>query len=238
VTGGTLELGATLRGFSGIGAKGSSLTLQALLLQIGGRSAYPGTTILQPEFFSEGGFTTFNISGIGAATDDPEKFIPGLIIAPNTIIDPQVASLLAVPYPYNHRTFATTTALYPEGMRPAVSLNFGAVSISDDYTGSLLIRGDLLFGQGAVVRTNPLGNVSLKGDTIAMLGSIFAPGGTITLTGASSFPSNSAPTQALPTVYLGPRSVLSAAGTLVPLPDAYGRRLGTVCRTCGKTRWG
>ncbi len=228
VTGGTLELGATLRGFAGVGAKGASLTLQALLLQIGGRSAYPGTTILQPEFFSEGGFTTFNISGIGAATDDPEKFIPGLIIAPNTTINPQVASLLAVPYPQNHLTFATTTALYPEGMRPALSLNFGAVSVSDDYTGSLKIRGDLVFGQGAVVRTNPLGNVGLKADTIAFLGSIIAPGGTITLTGANRFPSNATPTQALPTVYLGPRSLLSTAGTVVLQPDAYGRRVGTV----------
>jgi filamentous hemagglutinin len=228
VTGGTLELGATLRGFAGVGAKGASLTLQALLLQIGGRSAYPGTTILQPEFFSEGGFTTFNISGIGAATDDPDKFIPGLIIAPNTTINPQVASLLAVPYPHNHLTFATTTALYPEGMRPALSLNFSAVTVSDDYTGALKIRGDLVFGQGAVVRTNPLGNVSLKADTIAMLGSIIAPGGTISLTGANQFPSNATPTQALPTVYLGPRSLLSTEGVVVLQPDAYGRRVGTV----------
>ncbi len=228
IIGGTLELGATLKGYAGVNAKGGALTLQALLLQIGGRSAYRGTTILQPEFFNEGGFTTFTLNGIGSATEDPDKFIPGLIVAPKTIIIPQVVSLLAIPYPSNSETFATTHVLYPESMRPALTLNFGSLPVVDDYNAAIKVRGDLTFGEGAIVRTPPLSTVNFKADTIALLGSVIAPGGNITLTGANKFPSNLTATQALPTVYLGPRSSLSAAGMVVLQPDAYGRRVGSV----------
>lgn len=228
VIGGTLKLGSTLKGYAGITARGGSLTLQALLIQIGGRASYPGTFLIQPEFFNQGGFSSFTLNGIGAATDDGDVFIPGLSIAPHTIIDPQVRSLLALPHPDGTAELGLTTVLYPESMRAPVNLSFGSLRITDEFSSSLLVRGDLVLGEGAIIRTNAKGSVSLKADTISVLGSIFAPGGSIDVAGANSFPINGTPTEPLPTVYLGPRSVLSTAGMVVLTPDAYGRRVGSV----------
>lgn len=229
VIGGKLNLESTLRGHAGITARGGSLTLQALLIQIGGRASYPGTFHIDPEFFNQGGFSTFTLNGIGAATDDPDVFIPGLRIASNTTINSQVESLVAVPHPVGPDTIGYFTAFYPESMRAPVSLNFGSLRVTDDFSSAIKVRGDLVLEQGAIVRTNPRGTVSLKGDTISLLGSVIAPGGSITVAGASSFPQNGTPTEeALTTVYLGPRSLLSTAGAVVLTPDAYGRRAGSV----------
>ena len=228
VLGGRLELGSTLKGFAGVTARGGSLSLQAYMIQVGGSGGYPGGLLLQPEFFNEGGFSSFTLNGIGAGTSDPEKYLPGLVIAPNTVIAPQVTSSVAVPYPGGD-TLALATALYPQSMVAPVSLTFGSIQVRDSFAGNaLVVRGDLVMGEGAVIRTNGLGSVTLKGDTVSILGSVIAPGGRINVTGANSFPSNLIPTEALPTVYLGPRSLLSTAGEVVLTPDAFGRRVGSV----------
>lgn len=124
-----------------------------------------------------------------------------------------------------------TPTLLPEGVRKPVNLSFGAVGVKDAFTSQLLVRGDLVFGAGAAIKTDPTAAVSLSGNTVAVFGSIFAPGGSITIKGASDsngiFPELGGQL-ALVTVRLAPGSVLSTAGTTLLTPDPRGYRTGVV----------
>jgi filamentous hemagglutinin len=64
VLGGRLDLSASLRGFSG--GQGGTLSLQAPSIQVGGKTERASTTLINPFFFSQGGFTRYNLTGIGA----------------------------------------------------------------------------------------------------------------------------------------------------------------------------
>ncbi|MCC6881400.1 MAG: hypothetical protein IT576_04535, partial [Verrucomicrobiales bacterium] len=226
VIGGTLSLEGSLRGISG--AAGGSLALQALLIQVGGRALHPSTFLLEPDFFNQGGFSNFSLTGLGLPSDVPGEFIPGLFIAPGTVIEPVTKSYVAVPHLPGGRGLGTKTVLYPEGMRTPVSLSFASPGASGKE--GRTVQGNIVMGEGSVIRVGPLGSVSLKGNTAAVLGSIYAPGGRIEIGGAGTsqsllFPDTS---QALTTVYIGPRSTLSTAGRRVLVPDGFGRRVGAV----------
>lgn len=228
VVGGHLELGSTLQGYSR--TKGGSLTIQAPLIQVGGSPLTSDTLLFQPEFFSQGGFGTFTLKGIGQATREDNGFLPGLYIAPGTVIAPISQSIVGVAYPGGGEALDLRPTWLPREDRTPVSLNFEAIHV-DNRSGVQMIRGDLVMGEDSLIVTDPLGKVSLKGDTVAVMGSIYAPGGSIAIAGAS----NSTPlfgnpdaTDALPTVYISANSVLSAAGTVLYDHDPYGRRVGSV----------
>ena len=224
--GGKLSLGSTLEGYSG--GKGGSLTVQAPLIQIGGAGSGSDEILyLAGQFFSQGGFTSFALNGLGKAAGTGQ-FLPAITIAPDTIIEPVAVSWLAVPGNWGSPVLKPFTK--PEGLRSPVSLAFGTAGTKDDFTGFTILRGDFFMGAGAVIQTDPTASVSIKGDTVAILGSIIAPGGSIMIGGANSFPTTdpAGQTLPLPTVDLGPRSVLSAAGRVLLTPDPYGRRVGSV----------
>jgi len=230
IFGGQLVLDSSLQAYSG--AKGGALNLLASSIQIGGTTANPNTLLLSPDFFSSGGFSSFTLKGVGGPADQSGSYLPGLAIAPNTTLAPEVQSLLAVVNPEG--VAALVPFLPPEGVRTPVSLNFSASGLRDNFLSPpLVVRGDLVIGEGAVVQTDPLGTVSLKGDTVTVLGSILAPGGKITIAGGgnsiSLFPNQQqSQQQALPTVDLGPQSVLSVQGTTLLTPNAQGYRTGSV----------
>ena len=95
------------------------------------------------------------------------------------------------------------------------------------------MRGDVLVDAGAVIQTDPAptNGVSLKGDTVtALLGSIIAPGGSISVSGAknSTLLFATGLSGALPTVDLGPESDLDASGTTIATQNALGYRVGSV----------
>ena len=228
VLGGKLVLGSTLRGMAGIGAIGGSLTLQAPLIQIGGSTSNRNVLLLQPDFFNQGGFSSFTLNGIGAATG-PDQYTPGLVIAPGTVIEPIVQNYVTVPFGNGEGGMSLRTVTLPEGLRSPVSLNFGAVGATDEFTRLLTVRGDVVMGAGSVIKAGPRGSVNFNGQTVAIFGSVFAPGGFIGIKGADKFPSlDQNPTSALTTVYIGPQAHLSTAGAVVLTPDAYGRRTGYV----------
>jgi len=87
---------------------------------------------------------------------------------------------------------------------------------------------------GRVRKSSPTpgAKVAFKGQTITLLGSVEAPGGTISIAGGGKFavsPAEAAvATRALPTVVLGPESMFSTAGTRCFFPTPLGRRLGTL----------
>ncbi|MCH1922132.1 hypothetical protein L9G15_22260, partial [Shewanella sp. A3A] len=81
-----------LKGYSG--AKAGSLTLNASAFQVGGTSTTPGVIVLQPDFFNQGGFGSFSLTGL-SMPDGAGGSIPGLSIAEGTVIAPVVQGLIA-----------------------------------------------------------------------------------------------------------------------------------------------
>ncbi|MBC7980125.1 MAG: filamentous hemagglutinin N-terminal domain-containing protein, partial [Armatimonadetes bacterium] len=88
VIGGSLNLGANLLGHSGTSA--GSLSITALAIQIGGGTPDPSVLLLGTEFFNQGGFGTFDLSGLGLADGTA-----GLLITEGTHIRPIVSTRLA-----------------------------------------------------------------------------------------------------------------------------------------------
>ena len=224
--GGRLTLNGNLRGFSG--AKGGSLSLLAPSVQVGGTTENPDALLLSPNFFNRGGFTAFSINGLGAATNRVDQYLPAVVIAPGVTIAPVAQNFMAAPDAAD--AIALTPAVLPEGLRTPVNLTFGAAGVIDIlHNGVLIVRGDIVMSLGSTIRTDPLANVTMSGQTIAVLGSIVAPGGTIAISGGSNsttlFTSQGG---AVPTVDIGPDSLLSAAGTTLLTPNSLGFRIGSV----------
>lgn len=223
VVGGPLTLKSTLKGYSR--TKGGSLSVQANLIQVGGAATGASVFQVQPEFFNTGGFSHFTLSGLGQA----EGTAPAVLIAPGTVIEPVGQSLVATPFARGAGGLTLTPSILPVGEREPVSLSFNALGVRDSLLGTVVARGDLVMGEDSVIRTDPEGGVSFKGDTVTILGSVFAPGGTISVTGASNSSAIFGDAfNARPTVYIGSKAILSAAGTTVYQQDPYGRRIGRV----------
>lgn len=231
--GGHLTLGGTLRGVSG--SHGGALALRAPTIQVGGTAALPNTLLLQPEFFSTGGFSKFSLTGLGTDITPPggaETFAPAVLIADGTVIRPVVSRLQATATRVGGvNTVLLQTLVNPEGFRDAAVLEFLAPGVNNFATGLLQVRGHVQMGAGARIETDALGQVTLRGQTVEVLGEIFTPGGRITVAGADHYPTNTekeVPTAARATLHLGAGSRLSAAGKVVILPGPYGRREGFV----------
>lgn len=232
ILGGTLNLGAELLGYAGLSAKGGSLSIQAQQIEIGGSAIAfdTGTStviptaaplVLSPDFFSEGGFSSFTLTGLGTGLTSPAVYIEaGAKIAP---VEENVVGVFNLP---GQSTVVLRKVVEPVGMRSPVSLSFVAKGVTDSFSTNTLTLGNFVLDERASIHTDPLASVSVNAQTIAILGSIYAPGGTITLQGANKYPITSP--MALPTVYLGPQSVLSTAGTTVFTPNAFGQRTGYV----------
>ncbi len=230
IVGGKLALHASLRAYAGPNARAGSLTILAPLIQVGGAPANPGVLSLSPDFFSQGGFGGFAIEGLGQAGATPDSYLPAIVIAPNTAIAPVAQSWLAAGDDNNP---VLSPALLPAGIRTPVSLAFQATGVTDPFKPSpsnLIARGDFIMGKGASIRTDPLGSVSISGNTAAVLGTIIVPGGNISIGGKADstavFPNNQG--EALPTVDLGPGALLSTAGVTLLTPDPRGFRTGSV----------
>ena len=235
--GGRLVFDATLSGYAG--AKGGSLSVLAPFIQVGGASAAADTLWLSEDFFNEGGFASFTLKGLGAAPDEPEHYRPAVHIAPGAHIAPVVQSLRIAATPDAAGGVVLAPTVLSVSERTAASLTFGAVGVRDAFNNhrpdvnqgnALIARGDLVMGEGATIVTDPKGRVALSGDTVTVLGSIVAPGGSIAITGGKDSAALFAAGQdrALATVDLGPSSFLSTAGTTILTPDGRGYRTGSV----------
>ncbi|MBE2285805.1 MAG: filamentous hemagglutinin family protein [Prosthecobacter sp.] len=227
--GGHLSLGGTLTGLSG--ASGGNLTLQAPVIQFGGTAVHADALLLQPEFFSLGGFDSFHLTGLGidVTSGGVESFLPGVLVSAGSSIRPQVLSLQAIVDPQGGPDSLTvSTLLKPEGYRPAASLLFEAPGVRDVITQVLKIRGRIETQSGSSIETDALGSVAFDGQTIELFGSVLAPGGSLSVSGDLHYPRDSDPTAGQVTVHLGTGSRLSTAGKVVLLADAFGLRTGHV----------
>ena len=225
VTGAGLSLGAQLRAFSG--ARGGSLTIQAPSIQIGGDATVSQTTVkFMPEFFSEGGFTNFSLTGLGELVKGG-GFLPGIHVAPDTVLKPVAKNLLAVPYGPSREGAELLPILQPQSLRTPVNIALRAPGVRE--AGTLITRGDVVIGRGARIETDPRGAITIAGETVEMLGSLVAPGGTIAVSGSSNLGiafndvSNS-----LTSVHLGPEALLTTKGAVLYTPNPFGFRTGSV----------
>ena len=220
--GGSLKLGATLHGFSGKTA--GSLTLGAPAFQIGAGEAANGVTVLDPKFFNRGGFGTFSLQSNGLPSGTPETFITGVRIIEDTVVRPQVMSLVAST---TDSTFSLRRVLQAEGIRAPGSLSFSASGAVNPFNNTILGRGEIILEQGASIRTDAKGSVSMTGDLVTVAGSIIAPGGSISAAGGGRYLSND-PNLLLPTILIGSEAVLSTAGKRLLIPNAFGLRQGQI----------
>ncbi|MBS0631602.1 MAG: filamentous hemagglutinin family protein [Verrucomicrobia bacterium] len=226
VIGGGLDFQARVAGFSG--ARGGTLSLLAPAIRIGGAAGDPRELALGADFFSTGGFATFNLTGLGLPAGDAGQFLPALEIASGTRIAPVVQGVVANLDPAGVTLVPVTQAA---GVRPAVSLTFAAQGVVDPLNTSnpQKVRGDLVMDAGAAILSDPKSAITFTGDTISLNGTVSAPGGTITVTGGRDsnkvFPQTIVP---LTTVLLGSSASLSTAGTTLLTPDARGYRTGAV----------
>ena len=228
VSDGRLNLGATLSGLSG--SQGGSLSILAPFIQVGGQSSHPSTLLLSPDFFSAGGFATFTLTGLGDTTAQTDVFLPAVVIAPGTQINPVAQSLLASLDTQGQGSVTVASTTLPEGVRSPVSLKFTAPGIPGP-AGSVLpsVRGDFVMGDGASIEVDGLGTVAISANTAEVLGSILAPGGSISVAGGGNSGSLfSDSSQALFTVDLGANALLSTAGKALLIPNALGLRSGAV----------
>ena len=151
-----------------------------------------------------------------------------MLIPANVQIDPVAFNWLAVNSTNN---VSLTVAQLGEGVRAPVNLSFNALGAVDNFnSGFLLVRGDFVMEEGAGIQVDPKGSVSMSGNTVTILGSVIAPGGAISVNGANAFPSNIIVNNPEPTVDIGPKAVLSTAGTVLYTPDTSGNNyiLGSV----------
>jgi filamentous hemagglutinin len=228
VTGGTLNLGGTLRGFSG--GRGASLAITAPAIQVGGTTTQDQTLLLDPDFFSTGGFVSYALTGLGLATETPGQFTPGVFIAPGTQITPAAQNWLADTL--NPDTeLVLNPVLQQEGVRTPVSLSFSAPGIFSPFSGLQEVRGNTVVGAGAVIRTDARASVSFSGETVDLIGQVYAPGGSISLSASRRSQDafqNVSDNTPLTTLHLGEQSVLSTAGKVLLTPHVRGYRTGTV----------
>ncbi len=227
VIGGHLELHSNLLGYSSV--QGGALSILAPTIQIGGTTSNPDTLLLTPQFFQHGGFASYTLHGLGAKTGVPNEYVPAISVAPGTLLEP----LALGAYAFSGANGLEMRPMFtPEGVRSPASLSLAAVGVRDNFTKLPIFRGDLVFGEGALIRTDARASVSLSGETVAVLGSIDAPGGAITIAGGKDsntiFPEKAGLNAALTTVYLGPSTFLSTAGAVVYTADARGLRTGNV----------
>ena len=222
VLGGHLRLGATLAGYSG--AKAGSLALQAPAFQIGGSTSNAAINLLDPDFFNQGGFGTFSITGSGVASGVAGEFVTGVYIAPQATVRPVVSSWIA---DTGDGGLELRTIIREEGVRVPGSLAFGAFGATDSFSSAILGRGDVVLAAGATVLTDAKGAVSFSGETVTLNGSVISPGGSITVAGAARYPSIN-PDTLLPTVLIGDSARVSTAGKVVLISNVFNRRQGQV----------
>ena len=226
-----------------VGRAGGSLSILAPLIQIGGSNTADSDVLyLDSGFFNQGGFSSFTLKGLGQAVTDPLTgisatdpttgeilYTPAVRIAAGTNITPTIENQVAVLGEAG--SISMRTLVLPEAMRTTASLTFKALGIKDSSkTIPLVARGDLIMEKGSTIDAGLQGSVTFdNSSTVTVLGSIFAPGGSITISGASNsnnlFANSS---QALSTVVLGSQSVLDVSGALLLIDDARGYRTGSV----------
>lgn len=210
-----IQLGGELRAYSL--AEGGRLNLSTSSLWLGGSgSGRAGELLLGEDFFRQGGFRDYALTGSEAVT-----------VAAGFSLRPDPVTWLL---PGDHRLretgqrladFARVTRLL-SGQRPGTSVAL---------TATRALMGDVTVGEGARIEVDPRGSILLSAaDQLSVLGTLAAPAGRISLiqTALQDAEKEVANFEAGRSVFLGRDSRLLAAGLYLPKPNLQGLRLGEV----------
>ncbi len=206
-----LALGAELRGHA-LG-EGGTLSVSASKVRIGAEPDDDARTLwLTPEFFNEGGFSSYSVKGQD-----------GLTVTAGTEVHPVQTSLMPLP---SLPTRPTGTDLFqlavptllPVEQRGVVNL---ALSTGSSYFGDLTVEQD------AALRVDPTGRIDLaSGRGISVFGTLEAPAGRISL--GNQPPSPEIGFEGDVSIWLGNTSQLLATGAGRVIADDFGERHGEV----------
>jgi len=220
---GTLALGAGAISFTN--DAGTAITSQILKTSSG---PTPGI-IVSAGLSSQGGFSSYTFASASDLTvTDGTQLLP----TQKVLATGDIQKLESAPTGSDIYTFTSPTLL-PQFERKPTSL-------------TLTANKTIIVGEGAAIHTDPGAALTLKatplrivvGDGTALVsaayikvfGTIDAPAGTIILD--AGFPADGAATAASDTasntIYLGPRSVISAVGASLLTVDTFGHRVGSV----------
>ncbi|NBZ95963.1 MAG: hypothetical protein EBR40_05980, partial [Proteobacteria bacterium] len=244
---GLLLINGGLKGFSGVGQVGGTISLSGKAFQIGGKSP-SGVFALDPSFFNQGGFSSFTIQGQGIATPTPDSWIPAVSVAPGTILSPApLSQILSL----SQGIRSLVPISMPASLSSLVSLSLKGNPVRDAKipsaiaTGNdLVVRSDIVIGEGAEVSAKPMllpdylssavGLIKLDAQTIEIRdgAKLSAPGGSIVLAAAKKTDSYARKDENLYadaqfTLLLGERALISVSGIPLLTDDPL-RLRGTV----------
>jgi filamentous hemagglutinin len=215
-----LKMAGRLRGYSG--AKGGTLQVSSNLIRLSNTTspanAFNTPLYLNSDFFSQGGFTSFDINA-ASGFDSSGAVVAGLIVEEGATIKPQVKSLLAS---QNGDKIIFTPFLKPEALRSAVSINLNSSEATKIEEGSKT-PGKLLIEKNSLIDVGVLGNISLSSQTIDIQGVLKSIGGKISINSDAS-----TNFQGKTNLLIGKTATISAVGGLQLIPDDFNRRRGKV----------
>ena len=235
---GRIDMNGTIRslGFAG----GGTLTLQAAGFQIGGNAATAPTwdMVLPTDFFAQQGFGNYVLNAEYDATVAPgatvnvtqQNLIPDVpaLLQASSGSDLSAGGLTTVgtldPY---HRQATGLVITAGSGVAQA------AVDVAQGFSDTVPtgVTGAVTVGQGASIIGDAGASIGLGSPTqVTVLGSIIAPGGSITLSAdtelagpyeqSGQYSSAGGITSASKSVWLGPDAVLDVAGVALTNPLA------------------
>nr|WP_323120568.1 filamentous haemagglutinin family protein [Burkholderia alba] len=241
---GSIQLGGTIKsaGFSG----GGTLTLQALGFQIGGDPAQaPGWALMLPgDFFAQQGFGKYVLNALYDATVAPgatvrltqQNLIPNAAALQQAATGTDLSSAaLTAPGTLDAYHRQATSLVVTGGGYAAWRNLAGAIPA---YAG---VTGGVTVGQNASIVGDAGASIGLGSPAqVTVLGSLIAPGGSITLSADSTSGYLAQPgqyvgpggfTSAGKSVWLGPNAVLDVSGVALTNPLAAPVRNGAATFT-------
>ncbi len=216
-------------------SNGGTFTLQAPTITIDGSAtsttastsgANIGELVLPTSFFTDNGFSNYVLTSTYGSTTVTAG--TQLLLRQSNYLPGDAA--MSLPTGALVRDFAAIDVL-PDGLRNPVSLALKQTPYVLDTSDSVSLQAGVLVGQGATISAEANGSkqasitLSTTGGPVTVLGSIVAPGGSITL---------STPTSANNTgltasdVWIGANAVLDVSGVYVPDPTTPQYHVGSV----------
>jgi filamentous hemagglutinin len=251
---GQLGLGSSLYGFAGLqpggtGGKPGTLELTAPAIELGGETS--GRKLgLNAAFFNQGGFGTFNLTGVGMEIPGSTSFVPGISVATGATIRPSIESYRLI-WKGTTPVLSINSRYGSFGFAPSITLK--STGLKDDglSDGSkYLIRGDVVMGERSSVFLDPglillggiptasAGALTIRGNTVDIEGNLTVAGGSIVISDklddsgvAVGFnPNQTKPLVPYATVVVGSTAKISTDGEVLYTPDPKGirARFGTV----------
>jgi filamentous hemagglutinin family protein len=202
--GATLTLDGTLRGYGF--SKGGKLSVGVEQATISNGATGSGN--FAPQFFDQGGFSSYAVDGIA-----------GVTVAPGTLVAPQQLNYVLTPLQARSLASGGEVASVAE-VETLPNYQRGPVSLALSTE-----LGQATVGAGATIRLDPTGTFSLSGGTggLDLEGAIVAHGGTVSLSAAG------AASVAPPDLVIGSGASIDVSGTFVAgAPNAQALVQGTV----------